>query len=353
MKIYDASPRKWKQISAWLICGVLLVGCNDKALFEEVEVEVESGEVKTRELEIRDVIVTVDSDTLPVNSTVTFEVFAETEVLFEFDDGPQEIAAHGRLSRVNISALAELTLESSEPEILFIAEQSRIGMARKAGTVTVYAHFKGVQSAPLTLEILPALTSCGEVNNTDKNNASGACLKIVKGTSGKAKDKLFTANPSMNFLDTLNYVREDSHTNTGKSYAGGIVGIGTYATRNTHFGLFRQDGRDATVDGTNGQYDRYCQNLARLNFLERNDWRRATGQELSQLFKDLGSLFDNYGFFNKGVYWSSSQTMPGFRPAKSFEFFRVGLYKGNIYMTDRAQGLAASCVSQQANKLLD
>lgn len=153
-------------ISALLITGVLLVGCKDKALFEEVDLG--NVEVKTRSFQIRSLLVTVDNDTLPVNSTITFEVFAEMEALF---DDSQEIAAHSQPSSVNISALSELTFESTDPEILYISEKERTGFARKEGSVTVYAHFRGVQSAPKTLKVLPALTLRREVDNPDKNSS--------------------------------------------------------------------------------------------------------------------------------------------------------------------------------------
>lgn len=78
-----------------LIVGVLLVGCKEKNLFEKVEeIEIENNEsleVETQSFQISEVIVTADSRTFPVKSIIKFEVFAETEALF---DGPQDIAAH-------------------------------------------------------------------------------------------------------------------------------------------------------------------------------------------------------------------------------------------------------------------
>ncbi|MFM2627730.1 hypothetical protein AAFX20_09565 [Vibrio chagasii] len=333
-------------ISTMLILSGLLAGCKDKNLFDDVKVD--NTEVETRPFQIRDVVITSDTDTYPVKSLIMFEVFAETDPLF---DGPQDIAAHKASSRVNISALPELKLESSDPEILYIPEREVLGIARKAGVVRVYAHFRGVQSAPLTLEILPELTSCGGVDDTDKLNASGACLKVLTGLTGEAKDKWFTSTPSLGFLDALNYLRSDTVANTGKSYAATVLGLGQYATQQTRFGLFRQDGRNATLDGIDGQYDRYCQNLAQLSFLARSDWRRATGQELVDLFQDLGHLFQNYGFFNKVVYWSASQFMQGQRAAQPYELYRIGLYKGSISATDPSLSLAASCVSTQSDAI--
>lgn len=174
--------------NAMLILSVLLVGCKDKNPFDDVKVE--TIEVKTRPFQIRDVLITSGTDTYPVKSLIMFEVFAETDALF---DGPQDIAAHKVSSRLNISALPELKLESSDPEILYIPEREAMGIARKAGSVTVYAHFRGVQSAPLKLEVLPELTSSG-MDDTDKLNASGACLKVLTVLTGEAK-KWFTSTP--------------------------------------------------------------------------------------------------------------------------------------------------------------
>ncbi|CAH7089054.1 MULTISPECIES: hypothetical protein [unclassified Vibrio] len=139
---------KW--ISTLLISGMLLVGCKDKTQHKEVDLG--NVEVKTRSFQIRSLLVTVNSNTLPVNSTVTFEVFAETEALF---DDSQEITTHSQPSSVNISALSEITFVSTDPEILYISEKERTGFARKEGSVTVYANFRGVQSAPQVLEVLP------------------------------------------------------------------------------------------------------------------------------------------------------------------------------------------------------
>lgn len=243
------------------IISLLMVGCKEKTVYEEVEV--------MRPFQISELSVTADSDSVPLNSIVTFDVFTDTGALFE------------ELSRVELTEQQEVTLESTDSDILYISEKELTGFAKKEGMVTVYAHFRGVQSEPLMLEVLPALSSCGEVDNTDKGNSRDACLKVVQGLSGEAEDKLFTSTPSLTFLDALNYKREDTDLNSGKSYANGIVGHGVYATKNAHFGLFRQDGQGAAADGSGGQYDRYCQHLSRLNFLERSDWRRATAPELS------------------------------------------------------------------------
>ncbi|MFL7018027.1 hypothetical protein [Vibrio cyclitrophicus] len=337
--------------STMLIVGVLLVGCKDKNLFEKVEdIEIENSEsieVETQSFQISEVIVTADSRTFPVKSIITFEVFAETEALF---DGPQDIAAHASSSRVNISTLPGLRLESMDPDILSIPYGERIGIARKEGPVTVYAHFRGVQSAPLKLKILPLLTSCGQVNNTDKNNSGETCLKVVKGRYAEAKNKLFTGTPSLSFLNALNYRQEDTVDNAGKTYASSVVGVGLNATASALFGLFRQDGQDATLDGTQGQYDRYCQHLAEIQFLERRDWRRATGLEFSALYQGSGNFYDNYGVFNQVDYWTASQSMPGQQTALPFEFFSVALKNtGFVFPKSRTVGLAASCVSAKAS----
>lgn len=354
MRKLRMKPHKSIQVlkSTMLIIGVLLVGCKDKNLFEKVEeIEVENNEsieVETHPFQISEVVVTADSRTFPVKSVITFEVFAATETLF---DGPHDIAAHHQLvvARVNLSDLQGVRLESTSPAILFIPEGEQIGVALQEGEATVYAHFRGVQSAPLKLKILPALTSCGGINDTDKNNASGACLKVVKGRHGEAMNKLFTSTPSRLFLNALNYTRADSAFNVGKTYADGRVGLGKNATAGAHFGLFRQDGQDATKDGTQGQYDRYCRNLAELHFLERSDWRRATSPELSDLYQGSGDLFENYGGFNQVDYWTANQSMLGQQTAFSFEFFRVGLKTGFIFPSSRARSLAASCVSANSS----
>ncbi|MCF7507268.1 DUF1566 domain-containing protein [Vibrio sp. L3-7] len=314
--------------STLLLVGMFLAGCNEGALVEE-------SEVKTRPLQVSGVLITPDTETLPVNSTLTFDVVAETEALFD-------IAAPNNKSRVNISALSELTLESSDPEILYIPKTELTGLARKKGTVTVYAHFRGVQSEPLTIEVLPELTSCGEVNSTDKNTPGGACLKVIKGTLGEAENKYFTATPSIRFLNALNYSQENNSVSTGKAFSTRFLGRGKYATRHEHFVNFRQDGRYSLPDGSGGQYDRYCKNLAQLNFLGKNDWRRATEKELSAL-GEQGDLFAQFGFVNNIVYWTSTRSL-----AEPSKFYRVGLVNGRSGLVHKSGvSLGASCVSSK------
>ena len=334
--------------STMLIIGVLLVGCKDnKNLFEKTIEQVENNEnveVETRPFPISKVVVTVDSHSFPVNSLIAFEVFVETVALF---DGPQDAVAHTSSSRrVNITTMPELRLESTAPEILLIPNGERFGIALQEGPVTVYAYFRGVQSrVPLELVILPALTSCGEIDNTQQNNSGGSCLKVREGRVGESKGKLFTGTPSVLFLTALNYHQKNTADNTGKTYASSLVGIGLNATASAVYGLFRQDGKDATSDGTHGQYDRYCQHLAELHFLDRRDWRRATVSELSALHQESGDLFENYGVFNKVDYWTASQPKQGL----SDEFSDVGLKNGFVFRSHRTEGLAASCVSANAS----
>ncbi|MCB5362069.1 hypothetical protein CSB62_12500 [Vibrio splendidus] len=320
--------------STMLIIGVLLVGCKEnKNLFEKKIEEVENNE--NVELETHPFpIVTVEMDAFPVNSFIAFEVFVET------------VAHTSSPERVNITTMPELRLESTAPDILNIPNGERFGLALQEGSVTVYAYFRGVQSrVPLELVILPALTSCGEIDNTQQNNSGGSCLKVRKGRVGESKGKLFTGTPSVSFLTALNYRQKNTADNTGKTYASSSLGLGRNATASAVYGLFRQDGKDATSDGTYGQYDRYCQNLAELHFLDRRDWRRATVSELSALHQESGALFENYGVFNKVDYWTASQPRQG----RSDEFSDVGLKKGFVFRSHRTEGLAASCVSVNAS----
>ena len=105
----------------------------------------------------------------------------------------------------------------------------------------------------------------------------------------------------------------DSETNSGDTYASTYTEDGSYGPIDGVFAKFRQDG-NGVIDpgegndahaGVDGQFDRWCQKLASLNFAGKNDWHRPTKDELVGLYSYVGeSLWDALGWPTYHYYWS-------------------------------------------------
>ncbi|EOV0875571.1 Ig-like domain-containing protein [Vibrio parahaemolyticus] len=178
-------------------------------------------------------------------------------------------------------------------------------------------------------------TICGgAVDDTDKLNATGNCLKVATDGSGN----WFTSTPSIAVMDALGYVISDSSLTSGKTYAStseesGPVGV---------FARFRQDGKDAGGiwgggDGTNGQFDRWCQYLASMQFAGKSTWHRPTKTELVGLHAKNGNMWDARGWPLHDPYWSRSIDL--------LDFNTVRLSTGYISSHDDTEAFYASCVS--------
>ncbi|WP_064605026.1 Ig-like domain-containing protein [Photobacterium sp. J15] len=164
----------------------------------------------------------------------------------------------------------------------------------------------------------------GGINDSDKTNATGNCLKIREindTTDGKVK--WFTSSPSLAVVNGLGYTINDGKYNSGDTYARAWVEKREeYGPAGT-FALFRQDGqmvappgwRTDEVPGTNGQFDRWCQKLSAITFANHSDWRRPTLKELSALFEydneNNLSMYERFGWPAES-YWSATKGRFGY-----------------------------------------
>ncbi|WP_104038751.1 Ig-like domain-containing protein [Vibrio jasicida] len=194
-------------------------------------------------------------------------------------------------------------------------------------------------TAEMTFASLPICG--GVVNDTDQANAKGACLKVASDSAGN----WFTSTPSIAVMDALGYKGADSDTNHGDTYAR-IENEGSSGPTNGEFAVFRQDGRgviapgegDDANAGVDGQFDRWCQKLAFLNFAGKNDWHRPTKDELVGLYSYVGdSLWAARGWPTRFYYWSA--TVDG------SHYYRVNLNFGNVSSLSPTSAAYASCVS--------
>ncbi|MDW2041044.1 hypothetical protein R7Q09_24000, partial [Vibrio sp. 2130-1] len=166
-------------------------------------------------------------------------------------------------------------------------------------TVNITAEFN-LEGSPLSVTETTSVTFkmlgiCGgKFNDKDKSNAKGACLKVrdIYGT-------LFTGTPSEAALNQLGYTKDSHHDNRGKTY--GTLGTETseWGPAGGKFGLFYNTG----IGGT--QYQRYCENLADLNFAGRNNWSHASRTDLDYLFRYTGNVWTSYGWATRFTSWTN------------------------------------------------
>ncbi|MEZ9649773.1 hypothetical protein BCU32_023195 [Vibrio lentus] len=83
----------------------------------------------------------------------------------------------------------QFTLNMNDPTAIRLTETGKI-IGLKQGEVTLSVEAYGITSPSLTITITPALKICGALNDTDRNNAKGDCLKVIEGLTGDANQFL-------------------------------------------------------------------------------------------------------------------------------------------------------------------
>ncbi|WP_299014116.1 Ig-like domain-containing protein [uncultured Photobacterium sp.] len=195
----------------------------------------------------------------------------------------------------------------------------------------------------------------GGINDSDKTNATGNCLKIREiNDTNDGKVKWFTSSPSLAVVNELGYTESDDKYNSGDTFARAWIETrAKYGPAGT-FALFRQDGEMAVSSrwqtneepGTNGQFDRWCQKLSTITFANRSNWRRPTREELSALFEYNNehnlSMYERFGW-PVGSYWSATAGSFGYLYVNLLTgFHRVGNFIGDI---SPDFSISVSCVS--------
>lgn len=195
------------------------------------------------------------------------------------------------------------------------------------------------------------LAICGDMDDNAPANASGNCLKVRAIYNGDTNEKKwFTSTPSLTVMNALGYVKQDSADNTGDSYAD--------LTRERGFSVpfaeFRQDGKEMISTsseeggeyGVNGQFDRWCQKLAHLNFAGKANWRRPTENELYEMlsygYTNDANMYRRFGWPVRVYYWSSSFSTFGSLPA-DIKAVPLDGYEAITYTA--AYSAYASCVA--------
>ncbi|MBE4593889.1 hypothetical protein BOO24_16270 [Vibrio navarrensis] len=208
-------------------------------------------------------------------------------------------------------------------------------------TATGHGTFDGVtKTTTLTItkpdfSTLNAAACGGQLNDTDKENAKGACLKIATNNAGQ----WFTSSPSVAMTEALGYTvaAGSVDTNGGRTYATVWDETGSAGPAGGTFARFEQLAI-GNGHGGNGQFDRWCQDLSAMNFGGKADWRRPSRAELSSLYNDKGNMWTVSGWPTEGsYYWSST--------ADGSNYIGVKLNYGGTFSTIPSSDGYASCVS--------
>lgn len=173
----------------------------------------------------------------------------------------------------------------------------------------------------------------GGLDNNDRTLASTNCLKI-KALYDKSdrQTKWFSSSPSIAVMNALGYLKQDDADNSGDSYAMtfNVQEEFVFGPSRGEYAQFRQDGKGVILPGTeaakgneakvgvNGQFDRWCQKLASIEFAGKDNWRRPTEQELNTLYGD-GESRAAY----QRAQWSS--TIPSWSSTVYETEFEVGI----------------------------
>ncbi|MGR5235678.1 Ig-like domain-containing protein [Vibrio alfacsensis] len=216
--------------------------------------------------------------------------------------------------------------------------------ADKAGSATLKltSQLAGVTEVTAGLQVMlaPSIGICGgAINDDDKFNATGKCLKVATDNSGN----WFTSTPSQAVMNELHY--SITPGGTGRNYVGiHHTGKANDGPEDASFAMFDQLGGD--TEGNGGQYDRWCKNLAAMNFAGTDKWQRATLHQLDVLIADNsvpGSISDgmwNYHGWPAGMpYWSNTKS------SDNSDFGHHTLHAQTQGYDSAGKPLYASCVA--------
>ena len=161
----------------------------------------------------------------------------------------------------------------------------------------------------------------GQLNDTDKENAKGSCLKIAT-ASVDGKAFWYTSSPSVSLVQELGFVtfKGGINTNNGLTYADSWTESGAHGPTGGVFARFDQLSYDG-VGIENSQYARWCKHLASINYAGRDNWRSASVHELGihpanadelglskgQGLRNVkGNMWLNFGWPTELHYWTTT-----------------------------------------------
>lgn len=249
-----------------------------------------------------------------------------------------------------------MTWRSSNKAVLDLIAGG-LSNSAQLGSVTISASFgelKGISEVKVVEaeEKESAISICPQPRSGE--GSAEACLMVASDEDGR----LFTAPPSVKLMNKLGYelVKPLSYDATKpKTYVGIKTEDGTRGPVGD-FAMFNQYGRDRA--GLTSQYANWCHDLSVRNFAGRDNWRRATRNELFSLYRaSRGSVWDGtesiyeedkdgggFGWPANSEYWSTSLMDLPHHEGVVYDI--INLHRGRAQLVMDARDPAyASCVS--------
>ncbi|WP_367986540.1 hypothetical protein AB2S62_08135 [Vibrio sp. NTOU-M3] len=275
---------------------------------------------------------------------------------------PEQYKAIGKYDDGSTADITHLVNWSTVTPDIASFNQAGLAAPIQIGSTQVTASLDGITSNEVTLNVIESFV-CGHVigfeidkeanggvDNADATNATGKCLKVREIVdSNDGKTKWFTSTPTASLLSELGYTAQDTPDNSGDTYASSMVLNIGLAPVDGDFAYFRQDGDGVVLPGTgndaqagvNGQFDRWCQKLATINFAGQSNWRRPDQSELQELYSfnnpTSDGMYPRFGWPTVFNYLSST--------VNGSTFNAIGLSAGAIGSPSADLSNSASCVS--------
>ncbi len=309
---------------------ILLVGCNSGGAFEGDTNSSSNTDSNQVPVDPENSGGAFEDDTNSSNNTGSDQVPVDPEArVYEIiiDTGNKEIYSSlqykvtGKYDDDNEQDITKLVKFEVTDNIVSFDDEG-VAMPNAIGTTEVTATLDGVTSGPVTLTVVESLV-CGHTtgNPLDKNlgggidddsrsTASGTCLKIREILSPtNNKYKWFTSTPSLQLLNSLGYITENTPNNSGDSYAQAQTENGNEGPAGFSFAQFRQDGLNAIPPTTVGPMDRnagkfgqayrWCEKLNEIEFAGKTGWQIPAWYELVNVTNfegSVGSMYDRFGW---------------------------------------------------------
>ncbi|MFM2625751.1 Ig-like domain-containing protein, partial [Vibrio owensii] len=208
----------------------------------------------------------------------------------------------GEYSNGDVKDVTNLvTWTTSNSAIATIDASSGVMIGHNSGSVIITAtEPTSTLTKELEIDIIGELNLCGVgINDTDMTNAAGSCIKAVQTSDGK----IFTSSPSESAICRMGYVENPDKKE--KAYDELFESDGSEGPVGTFVG-FNQ--LSDIGEGIDGQFDNYCKDLSSLQFFSKNNWRRPSFEELTDLYRDDQGLFPSfwikYGWPVQRYYWA-------------------------------------------------
>lgn len=254
-----------------VLIGFFLVGCkgdNSKAVVKE------------------DVPTSPSEPTIPIEPNALGNL---VEIKMLIPEGQLSVPANSKMKlRIigiyengteDITEQAELTILDDASNITVTEDnQIQAGIWDPSGAYNdtrIEAEFENVK-AELTVNVMEGV--CEEtLTLTQVEALNGAC---VMSYTYDGKEYVYT--PREKFLDGLGYTASDIEENEGRTY-------GRIHNDDYPYALFRRDGKGMTWENYKnegnpyGQAERYCNDLAKMSFNNKDSWKMSTWEELGEL----------------------------------------------------------------------